>query len=91
MATSPQDDPKVYAALQVADTIGLFQVESRAQQASLPRMKPEDFYDLVVQVAIIRPGPIEGKMAHPYLARRQGKEKPDAAASGSRGNPEARR
>jgi error-prone DNA polymerase len=71
----PADDPKVYATLQQADTIGLFQVESRAQQASLPRMKPEKFYDLVVQVAIIRPGPIEGKMAHPYLARRQGKEK----------------
>jgi len=71
----PQDDPKVYESLQRADTIGLFQVESRAQQASLPRMKPEKFYDLVVQVAIIRPGPIEGKMAHPYLALRQGKEK----------------
>jgi len=71
----PQDDPKVYGALQRADTIGLFQVESRAQQASLPRMKPKEFYDLVVQVAIIRPGPIEGKMVHPYLARRQGKEK----------------
>ncbi len=73
----PPDDPQVYAALQRADTIGLFQVESRAQQASLPRMKPEKFYDLVVQVAIIRPGPIEGKMAHPYLARRQGKERPE--------------
>lgn len=71
----PPDDPKVYAALQIADTIGLFQVESRAQQASLPRMRPKEFYDLVVQVAIIRPGPIEGKMAHPYLARRQGREK----------------
>ena len=71
----PADDPKVYESLQRADTIGLFQVESRAQQASLPRMKPVKFYDLVVQVAIIRPGPIEGKMAHPYLARRQGKEK----------------
>jgi error-prone DNA polymerase len=71
----PANDKKVYAALQQADTIGLFQVESRAQQASLPRMKPEKFYDLVVQVAIIRPGPIEGKMAHPYLSRRQGKEK----------------
>jgi error-prone DNA polymerase len=77
LANLPQDDPKVYSALQLADTIGLFQVESRAQQASLPRMKPEKFYDLVVQVAIIRPGPIEGKMAHPYLARRQGKEKPE--------------
>jgi len=71
----PQDDPKVYASLQIADTVGLFQVESRAQQASLPRMKPEKFYDLVVQVAIIRPGPIAGKMAHPYLNRRQGREK----------------
>jgi len=75
LGSLPQDDPKVYESLQRADTIGLFQVESRAQQASLPRMKPEKFYDLVVQVAIIRPGPIEGKMAHPYLARRQGKEK----------------
>lgn len=72
-----QDDAKVYESLQRADTIGLFQVESRAQQASLPRMKPKKFYDLVVQVAIIRPGPIEGKMAHPYLSRRQGKEKPE--------------
>jgi error-prone DNA polymerase len=77
LSNLPQDDPKVYASLQIADTIGLFQVESRAQQASLPRMKPVRFYDLVVQVAIIRPGPIEGKMAHPYWARRQGKEKPE--------------
>jgi len=73
----PADDPKVYAVLQRADTIGLFQVESRAQQASLPRMKPERFYDLVVQVAIIRPGPIEGKMVHPYLSRRQKRERPE--------------
>ncbi|MDQ6708551.1 MAG: error-prone DNA polymerase [Acidobacteriota bacterium] len=71
----PADDPAVYSALQKADTIGLFQVESRAQQASLPRMKPVKFYDLVVQVAIIRPGPIVGKMVHPYLARGQGREK----------------
>ncbi len=70
----PPDDPGVYGALQKADTIGWFQVESRAQQASLPRMLPERFYDLVVQVAIIRPGPIVGKMVHPYLARRQGRE-----------------
>jgi error-prone DNA polymerase len=77
LAHLPPDDPKVYEALQRADTIGLFQVESRAQQASLPRMKPTKFYDLVVQVAIIRPGPIEGKMAHPYLARRQGREAPE--------------
>ncbi len=70
----PADDPKVYSMLQKADTIGLFQVESRAQQATLPRLKPEKFYDLVVQVAIIRPGPIVGKMVHPYIARRQGRE-----------------
>jgi error-prone DNA polymerase len=73
----PADDPKVYEGLQRADTIGLFQVESRAQMASLPRMRPEKFYDLVVQVAIVRPGPIVGKMAHPYLKRRQGREAPD--------------
>jgi error-prone DNA polymerase len=65
----PPDDPKVYEMLQRADSIGLFQVESRAQQATLPRLKPTKFYDLVVQVAIIRPGPIVGKMVHPYLAR----------------------
>ncbi len=74
LAHLPPDDPKVYAALQKADTIGLFQVESRAQMASLPRMKPERFYDLVVQVAIIRPGPIVGQMAHPYFNRRVGRE-----------------
>src|ERR1700749_1823220 len=70
----PPDDPKVYEILQRADSIGLFQVESRAQQATLPRLKPTKFYDLVVQVAIIRPGPIVGKMVHPYLARRKGDE-----------------
>src|ERR1039458_7501940 len=64
MGRIPADDPKVYEMLRNADTIGLFQVESRAQQASLPRMRPERFYDLVVQVAIIRPGPIVGKMVH---------------------------
>jgi error-prone DNA polymerase len=77
MGRIPADDPQVYQTLQKADTIGLFQVESRAQQASLPRMKPERFYDLVVQVAIIRPGPIVGKMVHPYLSRRQGRETVD--------------
>jgi error-prone DNA polymerase len=74
LAHLPPDDPAVYEALQRADTIGLFQVESRAQMASLPRMKPKKFYDIVVQVAIIRPGPIVGKMMHPYLNRRQGFE-----------------
>jgi error-prone DNA polymerase len=77
LARLPQNDPAVFAALQKADTIGMFQVESRAQQASLPRMRPEKFYDLVVQVALIRPGPIVGKMVHPYLNRRQGREAPD--------------
>jgi error-prone DNA polymerase len=77
LAHLPQDDPAVFAALQKADTIGMFQVESRAQMASLPRMRPTRFYDIVVQVALIRPGPIAGKMVHPYLNRRQGREKPD--------------
>ena len=69
-ARLPADDPKVYAMLQAADTVGTFQVESRAQMATLPRMKPTCFYDLVVEVAIIRPGPIVGKMLNPYLLRR---------------------
>jgi error-prone DNA polymerase len=75
LARLPQDDPKVYAALQAADTVAMFQVESRAQMSCLPRLKPKKFYDIVVQVAIIRPGPIVGKMLHPYLRRRQGLEK----------------
>ena len=70
----PENDEAVYSALQTADTIGLFQVESRAQMSCLPRLKPEKFYDIVVQVAIIRPGPIVGKMVHPYLNRRLGRE-----------------
>jgi error-prone DNA polymerase len=74
LARLPQDDPQVYGMLQRADTVGVFQVESRAQMATLPRMKPERFYDLVVEVAIIRPGPIVGKMVHPYLNRRAGRE-----------------
>ncbi|MEP6570792.1 MAG: error-prone DNA polymerase, partial [Acidobacteriota bacterium] len=74
LAHLPQDDPKVYAALQKADTIGLFQVESRAQMSCLPRLRPAKFYDIVVQVAIIRPGPIVGNMVHPYLKRRQRRE-----------------
>src|SRR5581483_7954157 len=74
LAHLPQDDPLVYKALQNADTIGLFQVESRAQMSCLPRLRPERFYDLVVQVAIIRPGPIVGQMLNPFLRRRQGRE-----------------
>ena len=70
----PPDDPRVYAMLRAADTVGVFQVESRAQMATLPRMQPERFYDLVVEVAIIRPGPIVGKMVNPYLLRRAGRE-----------------
>jgi error-prone DNA polymerase len=74
LAQLPPDDPEVYAQLQQADTIGVFQVESRAQMATLPRIHPERFYDLVVQVAIIRPGPIVGDMVHPYIRRRRGRE-----------------
>src|SRR5271165_5855623 len=77
LAHLPQDDKLVYAALQKADTIGLFQVESRAQMSCLPRLRPERFYDIVVQVAIIRPGPIVGKMLNPFLRRRQGREMPE--------------
>jgi len=74
IAQIPHDDRQVYASLRKADTIGLFQVESRAQMASLPRNNPDKFYDLVVQVAIIRPGPIVGKMMSPYMERRQGRQ-----------------
>ncbi len=74
LAHLPPDDPEVYRLLQEADTVGVFQVESRAQMATLPRLKPACFYDLVVEVAIVRPGPIVGQMVHPYLRRRQGLE-----------------
>ena len=74
LAHLPPDDPVVYSTLQKADTVGMFQVESRAQMACLPRLKPERFYDIVVQVAIIRPGPIVGNMVNPFLKRRQGRE-----------------
>ncbi|MBW2312790.1 MAG: error-prone DNA polymerase [Deltaproteobacteria bacterium] len=74
LAKLPPDDPKTYAMIQRADTVGVFQIESRAQMATLPRMKPERFYDLVVEIAIIRPGPIVGQMVHPYLERRAGRE-----------------
>jgi error-prone DNA polymerase len=74
LAHLPPDDPSVYAALQQADTIGMFQIESRAQMSCLPRLRPQKFYDIVVQVAIIRPGPIVGNMVHPYLNRRLGRE-----------------
>jgi error-prone DNA polymerase len=74
LAHLPGNDPVVYSTLQKADTVGMFQVESRAQMACLPRLKPEKFYDIVVQVAIIRPGPIVGNMVNPFLKRRQGRE-----------------
>ncbi|MCV3739504.1 error-prone DNA polymerase [Rhizobium sp. TRM96647] len=74
LAAIPHEDPATYAMIRKADTLGTFQVESRAQMAMLPRLKPRTFYDLVIQVAIVRPGPIQGDMVHPYLRRREGKE-----------------
>ena len=71
------DDATTFAMIQKADTLGTFQIESRAQMSMLPRLKPKEFYDLVIQVAIVRPGPIQGDMVHPYLRRREGKEKPE--------------
>src|SRR6185437_6736865 len=71
LATIPAEDPKTYAMIQKADTVGVFQIESRAQMAMLPRIKPRTFYDLVIEVAIVRPGPIQGDMVHPYLRRRE--------------------
>ena len=76
LAHIPTNDKKTFEIMQKADTIGVFQIESRAQMATLPRMKPECFYDVVIEVAIIRPGPIQGDMVHPYLARRAGRESP---------------
>lgn len=77
LATLPPEDKRVYDMIGRADTLGVFQIESRAQMSMLPRLKPKDFYDLVIEVAIVRPGPIQGDMVHPYLRRRQGKEKPE--------------
>ncbi|RWN64026.1 error-prone DNA polymerase [Mesorhizobium sp.] len=77
LATLPAEDKHVYNMICRADTIGVFQIESRAQMSMLPRLRPKTFYDLVIEVAIVRPGPIQGDMVHPYLRRRQGKEKPE--------------
>ncbi|UVF22766.1 error-prone DNA polymerase (plasmid) [Microvirga terrae] len=77
IATIPMNDRKTYAMIQRADTVGVFQIESRAQMAMLPRIKPDKFYDLVIQVAIVRPGPIQGDMVHPYLRRREKRETPE--------------
>lgn len=74
LANIPQDDPKVYEMISHADTLGVFQIESRAQMSMLPRLRPRSFYDLVIEVAIVRPGPIQGDMVHPYLKRRNGEE-----------------
>ncbi len=74
LSTLPQDDEQVYDMICRADTIGVFQIESRAQMAMLPRLRPREYYDLVIEVAIVRPGPIQGKMVHPYLRRRSGDE-----------------
>ena len=74
MSDVPPEDPRVYEMIQRADTVGVFQIESRAQMSMLPRLKPGNFYDLVIEVAIVRPGPIQGGMVHPYLRRRQGLE-----------------
>ena len=76
LASIPAEDPATFEMIRRADTLGTFQIESRAQMSMLPRMKPVRFYDLVIQVAIVRPGPIQGDMVHPYLRRREGKERP---------------
>lgn len=77
LANVPQDDPEVYNMISAADTLGVFQIESRAQMSMLPRMRPNCFYDLVIEVALVRPGPIQGDMVHPYLRRRNGEEAVD--------------
>ena len=77
MQSIPKDDPATYDMLCAADSVGVFQIESRAQMAMLPRLKPRCFYDLVIEIAIVRPGPIQGGMVHPYLRRRQGLEAVD--------------
>src|SRR5207249_1535013 len=76
LANIPPEDPRVYDMICRADTIGVFQIESRAQMSMLPRLKPRCYYDLVIEVAIVRPGPIQGNMVHPYLRRRNGEEVP---------------
>ena len=93
LATIPAEDPRTYAMIRKADTLGVFQIESRAQMAMLPRIKPRTFYDLVIEVAIVRPGPIQGDMVHPYLRRREGKEPVDypEARAGEGARQDARR
>ncbi len=87
LAQVPREDPEVYAMLRKGDSLGVFQVESRAQMNMLPRLRPREFYDLVIQVAIVRPGPIQGDMVHPYLKRRRGEEKVEIPAPGAAHGP----
>ncbi|MGX7895405.1 error-prone DNA polymerase [Tsuneonella sp. HG222] len=87
LATVPREDPEVYAMLRKGDSLGVFQVESRAQMNMLPRLRPREFYDLVIQVAIVRPGPIQGDMVHPYLKRRRGEERVEIPAPGPEHGP----
>ncbi|MXP46760.1 DNA polymerase III subunit alpha [Altererythrobacter luteolus] len=87
LATVPREDPETYAMLRKGDSLGVFQVESRAQMNMLPRLRPREFYDLVIQVAIVRPGPIQGDMVHPYLKRRRGEEKVIIPAPGPEHGP----
>src|SRR6185369_10502691 len=82
LANIPQNDKEVYAMICKADTVGVFQIESRAQMSMLPRLKPEKYYDLVIEVAIVRPGPIQGDMVHPYLRRRNEEEEVDYPSPG---------
>ena len=91
LATIPAEDPAVYRMLCRADSLGVFQVESRAQMTMLPRLKPANFYDLVIEVAIVRPGPIQGDMVHPYLRRRRGQEPVSYPLEGAGGGAAARR
>lgn len=88
LADTPQEDPAVYEMLCKGDSLGVFQVESRAQMNMLPRLKPREFYDLVIQVAIVRPGPIQGDMVHPYLRRRSGKEPEEYPSPGTKHDPD---
>jgi len=87
LATVPREDPETYAMLRKGDSLGVFQVESRAQMNMLPRLKPREFYDLVIQVAIVRPGPIQGDMVHPYLKRRRGAEPVEIPAPSPKHGP----
>ena len=84
LASIPQEDPRVYGMLCKSDSVGVFQVESRAQMNMLPRLRLRRFYDLVIEVAFVRPGPIQGDMVHPYLRRRSGEEPVDYPSPGCR-------